>query len=356
MKRTLATLFVLSNCLAFFACSSRQNGNPVGSGSRSDGTSRFTTGLDGKKRLQGDCQTKNNCPPIQLMANIEGNHQVAQDGRQKFWLGEVNRQVNWPISFSIPDGRPLLVFTNLAGANMQQQPNSNTWQVNWVPKNAEQKDIEIYARDLKRCQLSAADSTNCNSTKYNPSYDFKARIAYFIQKLNDTSDKKGNPVCSIAAVGGAVSNNIISNMNPNIGGLIGSFVEGFAKSGTCDELRNYAVKPRPADSATPSKNSPSTIATKGLSSNWMQGFSLPADFGATKAYWSDTNTFTTGFDPTFNDGKPLYDIDPSILQSSDIDYSKAFTNPVTSSYNTFDYSSSVYETNTKFSISEPSEP
>ena len=243
MKNSMATLYSLAT-LAFFGCSSRSEDKPIGVSNNSNG-SGFETNRDrrtGDAGLQDNCQ-KNSCQPLNLVAQIGGNARLAQDGRQTYWFSEVNRAANWEISISgAPAGRPLLVFTNLAGAKMKQQGNMNTWLVDWVPTKAKQDNLDIYARDLKRCQMSAPAGTDCNSNRFNSAYDFKAKIAYFVEKLTQTTDQNGNVFCTIGAVLGTISNSS-ATINNSTGGIGGAFASGLSQSGTCDNLRNYTARP-----------------------------------------------------------------------------------------------------------------
>ncbi|MEI8027876.1 MAG: hypothetical protein WCI18_16115 [Pseudomonadota bacterium] len=243
MKSTISTLYTTGIFLAFFGCNSRPE-NPMGASPNNNGSGFKTTGSPGSGDAGGqdDCQ-KNNCQPLNLVAQIGGNAHTAQDGRQSYWFSDVNRAANWLVSISgAPAGRPLRVFTNLSGAKMKQQGYTNTWLVDWVPTKAKQDNLEVYARDLKRCQMSAPAGTDCNADQYNSTYDFKAKIAYFVEKLTQGTDQNGNVFCTIGAVVGTISNSS-TTINNSTGGIGGAIASGLSQSGTCDNLRNYTAKP-----------------------------------------------------------------------------------------------------------------
>ncbi len=240
MKHSRTTLYSLALFFAFSACSSGGAEKPRGISNQDK--NRFVGNPppeSGNAGPQGGCQT-NNCQPLSLSAQFQGNVQTSQDGRQQYWFSEINRSVNWAVSIvGANSDRPLRVFTNLSGATMQQQGGVNTWQVNWVPTKAKQDNLEIYARDLKRCQLSGSNS--CDAPQFNSVYDFKVRIAYFVEKLTQTTDQNGNVFCNVGAALG-VAANASQKINNGTGGLFGAIASGLSQSGSCDNLRNYTAR------------------------------------------------------------------------------------------------------------------
>jgi hypothetical protein len=268
--RTLTSYLFASALLIASGCNSRPDVKPAVNvnGGRNFDTPPGRKGDDA--RFNDGCVDKNNCAPLSLRANIKGNAQTARDGTQKYWFSEVNVAVNWVLEFTgTQASRPLLVFSDNPFYKMQPVDNGTTWRVVWVPNSPIAANMNVFARDLKRCQILSESSTDCNAPQFNPTYDFRVTVAYFVQRLTETVDANGNVICQAGAIAGIIGG-VSTTINKETNGIFGEIANGLARSGSCSNLRNFIqsnnlnnVQKTPASTSTTIKTS-NTFSTENL--------------------------------------------------------------------------------------------
>jgi hypothetical protein len=194
---TIIGTLVLAASLGF-ACGGGKSTpivSPTSSATKVNTSTKTDSGLQGQTEensgtsASGACESVDNCP--------EANMDVASPGFTSTGLkGFVGEAVPWEfagLDLNSRDRRVAVLLNNIP-ANSKLTPSDRadvTARIEWTPgqRLKSGKQLEIYTRDLDRCEINEADPEVCRSYKFLDAYDKKTAIDWEIVAKDDLEDE-----------------------------------------------------------------------------------------------------------------------------------------------------------------------
>jgi hypothetical protein len=181
-----------------FACGGSKSSpivTPMSSGTKVSTSTATDSGLQGQRdeaaggSASGACEAVDSCPEAAMDVSSPGFTSTGLKG----FIGEA---VPWEftgLDLNSRDRRVAVLLNNIP-ANSKLIPSDRadvTARIEWTPEQRLKsgKQLEIYTRDLDRCELNEPDPEVCRSYKPLPAYDKKSAVNWEIVAKDDLEDE-----------------------------------------------------------------------------------------------------------------------------------------------------------------------
>lgn len=217
----------IAGCLAVaatlgFACGGGKSppiASPISSSTKANTSTKTDSGLQGQTQenaggsASGACESVDDCP--------EANMDVASPGFTKSGLmGFVGEPVPWEfegIDLNSRDRRVAVLLNNIP-ANSKLTPSDRAdvkSRIDWTPEQRLKsgKQLEIYMRDLDRCEISEVDPEICRTYRFLEAYDKKSAVDWEIVAKDDLEDEANASAAPAGTATGGGDNAAVVNVS-----------------------------------------------------------------------------------------------------------------------------------------------